>query len=60
MIAVPPTQQNFVKLVSSKHAGDLLGHADTRMVETVYARSCDEGVMQHLDFQNKLNSVYAN
>ena len=35
-------------------------HANTRMVETVYARSREAGVMQHLDFLNKLNSAYAN
>ena len=28
---------------------DLMGHADTRMVETVYARTRKEGVMKHLD-----------
>ena len=27
---------------------DLMGHADTRMVETVYARTRKEGVMKHL------------
>lgn len=27
---------------------DLMGHADTRMVETVYARTYKEGVMKHL------------
>lgn len=46
--------------LTSKQVGDLMGHADTRMVETVYARSREAGVMQHLDFLNKLNSVYVN
>lgn len=32
-----------------------MGHADTRMVETVYARTRHEGVMKHLDFIEKLN-----
>ena len=37
-----------------------MGHADTRMVETVYARSCQEGVMQQLPVLNKLNQAYEN
>ena len=46
--------------LTTKQVGDLMGHADTRMVETVYARSREASVMQHLDFLNKLNSVYVN
>lgn len=40
---------------TSAEVADLMGHADTRMVETVYARTRHEGVMKHLDFIEKLN-----
>lgn len=46
--------------LTSKQVGDLMGHADTRMVETVYARSRQEGVMQQLPMLNKLNQAYEN
>ena len=46
--------------LTSKQVGDLMGHADTRMVETVYARSRQEGVMQQLPVLNKLNQAYEN
>lgn len=35
--------------MTSAEVADLLGHADTRMVETVYARRRREGVMKHLE-----------
>ena len=34
---------------TSAQVADLMGHADTRMVERVYARTRHEGVMKHLD-----------
>lgn len=38
---------------TSAEVADLLGHADTRMVERVYARTRHEGVMKHLqDVEN--------
>jgi integrase len=46
--------------LTSKQVGDLMGHADTRMLETVYARQSEEGVMKQLDFLNNLNSAYVN
>ena len=46
--------------LTSKQVGDLMGHADTRMVETVYARSREEGILGQLDFLNQLNKSYAN
>lgn len=46
--------------LTSKQVGDLMGHADTRMVETVYARSREEGILGQLDFLNQLNESYAN
>ena len=33
---------------TSAQVADLLGHADTRMVERIYARTRHEGVMKHL------------
>ncbi|MBR6668064.1 MAG: hypothetical protein IKL25_06850 [Clostridia bacterium] len=36
-----------------------MGHADTRMVETVYARSREEGILGQLDFLNQLNESCA-
>ncbi len=44
--------------ISSKEVADLLGHADTRMVETVYARRRHEGVMKHSVLINQMNSAY--
>ena len=41
--------------VTSAQVADLLGHADTRMVETVYAPRRYEGVMKHKDTVNALN-----
>jgi len=46
--------------LSSKQVGDMMGHADTRMVETVYARSRHEGIMRQRDMLNAMNQAYAN
>ena len=35
--------------MASSAIADLMGHSDTRMVETVYARRRHEGVMKHLE-----------
>ena len=35
-----------------------MGHADTRMVETVYARTRHEGVMKNLDLLERLNALW--
>ena len=40
--------------LTSAQVADLLGHADTRMVETTYARTRHEGVMKH---KNAVNSL---
>ncbi|MBE5800320.1 MAG: hypothetical protein E7321_10290 [Clostridiales bacterium] len=34
--------------MASSAIADLMGHADTRMVETIYARRRKEGVMKYL------------
>ena len=41
--------------LSSAQVADLLGHADTRMVETIYAVTRHQGIMKHKDLINKLN-----
>ena len=41
--------------LSSAQVADLLGHADTRMVETVYAVTRHQGIMKHMDLINSLN-----
>ena len=41
--------------LSSAQVADLLGHADTRMVETVYAVTRHQGIMKHKDLLNTLN-----
>ena len=43
--------------VSSAIVADLMGHADTRMVETVYARTRHEGVMKNLILLERLNAL---
>ncbi len=35
-----------------------MGHADTRMVETTYARTRHEGVMKHQKTLEMINSEY--
>lgn len=37
----------------------MMGHADTRMVETVYARTRHEGIMKHRNMLDQLNQAYA-
>lgn len=44
--------------LTSAEVADLLGHADTRMVETVYARTRHEGIMKKAELLDKLNSCY--
>ncbi|MBQ6563259.1 MAG: tyrosine-type recombinase/integrase [Clostridia bacterium] len=44
--------------VSSAQVADLMGHADSRMVETVYARTRHESVMSQKDMIESLNSDY--
>lgn len=41
--------------LSSAQVADLLGHADTRMVETIYAVTRHQGIMKHIDLINTLN-----
>ncbi len=41
--------------LTSAQVADLLGHADTRMVETVYARTRHNSVMKQLDAIERLN-----
>ena len=45
--------------LSSKQVGDMMRHADTRMVETVYARTRHESIMKHRDMLNQLDQAYA-
>lgn len=45
--------------LTSAQVADLMGHADTRMVETVYARRRHEGVMKHKNTLEDLNRAYA-
>ena len=45
--------------MTSAQVADLMGHADTRMVETVYARRRYEGVMKHKNTVEQLNQEYA-
>lgn len=44
--------------LSSAQVADLMGHADTRMVETTYARTRHEGVMKHQKTLEMINSEY--
>lgn len=45
--------------MSSATVADLMGHADTRMVETTYARTRHEGVMKQRNMLELLNADYA-
>ena len=45
------------KGISSKAVADLMGHADTRMVETIYARRRHEGIMK---YSGVVNSMHVN
>jgi len=42
--------------MTSAQVADLMGHADTRMVETTYAPTRHEGIMKHKNAINQLNS----
>ena len=44
--------------MSSATVTDLMGHADTRMAETIYARSRHEGVMKQQETLDKMNEGY--
>ena len=44
--------------LSSAQVADLMRHADTRMVETTYARTRHEGVMKHQKTLEMINSEY--
>lgn len=43
--------------LTSAQVADLLGHADTRMVETVYARTRHEGIMKNMGAIDLLNAA---
>lgn len=45
--------------MTSAQVADVMGHADTRMVETVYARARHEGIMKQLSVVEKLAFVEA-
>ena len=45
--------------MTSAQIADMLGHADTRMVETVYARARHEGIMKNKNTVEMLNQAYA-
>jgi len=45
--------------MTSAQVADLMGHADTRMVETVYARAREEGILKQQEHLNGMNSKYA-
>lgn len=45
--------------MTSAQVADMMGHADTRMVETVYAPRRHEGVMKHKDTIEALNRSYS-
>lgn len=45
--------------MTSAQVADIMGHADTRMVETVYARARHEGIMKHKNTLEMLNQSYA-
>ena len=44
--------------LSSAQGADLMGHADTRMYDTVYAPARKESIIKHKDTLEKLNQVY--
>lgn len=43
--------------LSSAIVADLMGHADTRMVETIYAKTRHEGILKQLDYLERLNAT---
>ena len=44
--------------MTSAQVADLMGHADTRMVETVYARTREEGIQKRRVDIEKLNALF--
>lgn len=44
---------------TSAEVADMMGHADTRMVERVYARTRHEGVMKHLSAVEEISGKKA-
>lgn len=44
--------------LTSAQTADLLGHADTRMVETIYARTRAEGILKRRGEIERLNTAY--
>lgn len=44
--------------LTSAQVADLMGHADTRMVETVYARAREEGIRKRRSDLERLNAAY--
>lgn len=44
--------------MSSALVADLMGHADTRMVETIYARTRHQSIMKQADKIEELNRMY--
>lgn len=44
--------------LTSAQVADLMGHADTRMVETVYARAREEGIRKRRADLDRLNAPY--
>ena len=44
--------------MTSAQVADLMGHADTRMVETTYAPTRHEGIMKHKNTLDKMNSWF--
>ena len=45
--------------MTSAQVADLMGHADTRMVGTVYARAREEGIKKRHGDLEKMNKQYA-
>ena len=45
--------------LTSAQVADLLGHADTRMVETTYARTRHEGIMKQKAAIEALNKTFS-
>ena len=44
--------------MTSKAVADLLGHADGRMMQKVYAPARDEGILKQQNFIEQLNQKY--
>ena len=45
--------------MTSKAVADLLGHADGRMVETVYSPARQAGILKNKDLVEQMNKSYA-